>query len=342
MAPIIAAYVWDRALPQVTAQDACRLTHINIAFGLVKDDKVVYDHLQNMEQLDRLRAQNPTLKFSLSVGGWGAGGFSEAACTAKGRESFAQTCAQAVEELGLDGIDIDWEYPCIGVAGIAASPDDRGNFTLLLREVRAALNGCAGPRKGLTIAAGADQYFIDNTQMDEVQQALDYVLLMTYDMRGGFQTLTGHHTNLHASAGDLYAISAERSVRLFEQAGVPRQKLVLGAAFYGRKWTGVPNRNHGLFQMTPAAGGFGAHYADLAENYIGKNGFVRHWDAEACAPWLFNGDTFLSYDDEQSIGCKCDFIREQGLAGIMYWEHSCDPTGTLLKAMHDKLYPSKP
>ncbi len=342
MQPMIAAYVMDRSLPQVTAEDARRLTHINIAFGLVKDDKVFYDHLQNMEQLDRLRALNPALKVVLSVGGWGAGGFSEAASTAQGRASFAQTCARAVEELGLDGIDIDWEYPCIGVAGIAASPADRGNFTLLLREVRAALDGCAGPRKLLTIAVGADQYFIDSTQMGEVQQALDYVLLMTYDMRGGFQTLTGHHTNLRASTGDLYTISAERSVELYEGAGVPRHKLVLGAAFYGRKWTGVPDRNHGLFQMTPAAGGFGAHYGELVENYIGKNGFVRHWDAEARAPWLFSGDTFISYDDQQSIGCKCDFIRDQGLAGIMYWEHSYDPSGALLKAMHDNLYPTKP
>lgn len=334
---IITAYVWDKALPQVTAQDAQRLTHINIAFGLVKDDRVVYDHLTHMEELDRLRGLNPNLKVLVSVGGWGAGGFSEAASTAQGRATFAATCAQAVVDLGLDGIDIDWEYPCIGVAGIAAGPDDKQNFTLLLREIRAALDGCAGARKLLTIAAGADQYFVESTQMNEVQQVLDYVLLMTYDMRGGFQTLTGHHSNLFGSQGDLFAISAARSAQLFEQAGVPRSKLVLGAAFYGRRWTQVPNQNDGLFQMTAAAGGFGFHYAEMVEKYIDKNGFVRHWDAEACAPWLFDGETFISYDDEQSIGCKCDYIQQQGLAGIMYWEHSCDPTGTLLAAMAAKL-----
>ena len=47
---------------------------------------------------------------------------------------------------------------------------------------------------------------------------------MTYDMRGGFQTLTGHHTNLYTSTGDLFRISVDASVRLFTQAGVPREK----------------------------------------------------------------------------------------------------------------------
>jgi chitinase len=337
MGNIITAYVTDRALPQVTAEDACRLTHINIAFGLVMDDKVIFDHLQNTEHVDVIRKYNPKIKMLLSVGGWGAGGFSEAACSEPGRKSFAATAAQAVKELGLDGIDIDWEYPCIGVANIASSPDDRKNFTLLLRELRVALDSCEGTRKLLTIAAGADQYFVDGTQMDEAQQYLDIVQLMTYDMRGGFQILTGHHTNLYESTGDLFRISVENSVNSFVKAGVPREKIVVGAAFYSRKWTQVPSKNNGLFQMTPGAGGYGVHYTELTQNYINKNGFVRYWDSEACAPWLFNGDTFFSYDDEQSICCKCDFVKAQGLAGIMYWEHSGDATGMLLKTMCNKL-----
>lgn len=333
----IAAYVWDGALPQVTAADARKLTRINIAFGLVRNDRVVYDHIVNAKHLKDIRAYNPDIQVLLSVGGWGAGGFSEAASTSAGRVAFAGSAAQAVLDIGLDGIDIDWEYPCIGAAGIASSPDDRGNFKLLLQAVREALDKRAGHRKLLTIAAGADQYFIDSTNMAEAQQVLDAVQLMTYDMRGGFQTFTGHHTNLYQPEGDLFRISTQKSVRIFMDAGVPREKIIIGAAFYARMWKDVPDINHGLFQMTQAAGGFGAHYDRLVSEVIGKDGFVRYWDEQACAPWLFNGSTFYSYDDEQSIGCKCGFVKKLGLGGIMYWEHSCDTTGKLLDAMYQGL-----
>lgn len=112
-----------------------------------------------------------------------------------------------------------------------------------------------GRRYLLTIAAGADQYYIDGTEMDKVQACLDFIQLMTYDMRGGFQTLTGHHTNLYASTGDLFRISVDASVRLFTNAGVPREKIVIGAAFYSRMWKDVPAVNNGYLQMTrdPAA-----------------------------------------------------------------------------------------
>ena len=103
-------------------------------------------------------------------------------------------------------------------AGIASSPDDKRNFTLLLKTIREALDA-KGSQDGrhylLTIAAGADQYYVDGTEMAEVQQYLDFVQLMTYDMRGGFQILTGHHTNLYTPSGDLFRISTDASVNLF-------------------------------------------------------------------------------------------------------------------------------
>ncbi|MBW7457411.1 chitinase, partial [Paenibacillus sepulcri] len=185
----------------------------------------------------------------------------------------------------------------------------------------------------LTIAAGADQYYLDGTQMDQVQQYLDYVQLMTYDMRGGFQTLTGHHTNLYASTGDLFRISADASVRMFEKAGVPRDKLVIGAAFYSRMWKDVPNHNCGLHQMTGGPGGYGPDYTNLAADYMNKNGYTRYWDDEAKASYLFDGTSFITYEDEESIHHKCSYVNNEGLAGIMFWEYGCDTTLTLLNAI---------
>ncbi|WP_130859222.1 glycoside hydrolase family 18 protein [Gracilibacillus phocaeensis] len=330
----IIGYVGDNELPELREEDALKLTHINIAFGHVKNEEISIDHLQHLDQLKKIKAINPAITILLSVGGWSAGGFSEAAATAVGREKMAASAARIVSEYeALDGIDLDWEYPCYGEAGIGSSPADKENFTYLLQQIREALDGL-DKHALLTIATGADQYYIDGTEMDKVEQYLDYIQLMTYDMRGGFQVLTGHHTNLYTPTGDLFRISVDQSVRLFVEAGVPRHKIVIGAAFYSRMWKDVPNKNNGYLQMSPGSGGYGPSFTELASDYIDTNGFTRFWDDEAKAPFLFDGSTFISYDDEVSITHKCHYVHLEGLAGIMFWEYKCDKTYRLLDAMH--------
>ncbi|MCR8641128.1 glycoside hydrolase family 18 protein [Paenibacillus sp. N1-5-1-14] len=337
---IAAGYVVDAKLPKVKKEALDKLTHMNIAFGYVIEDAISIAHLQNASVLTTIKQSHPDLQLILSVGGWGAGGFSEAASTEAGRIKMAESAVRILDELPLDGIDLDWEYPCYGVADIHSSPADKQNFTSLLKTIREALNrkGAADGRYYLlTIATGADQYYIDGTEMDKIEQYLDFIQLMTYDMRGGFQVLTGHHTNLFNSTGDLFRISTDASVRMFMDAGVPREKIVVGAAFYSRMWNQVPDRNNGLHQMAGTTGGYGPEYSTLVAEYINKNGYVRHWDDEAKAPYLFNGSSFISYDDEQSFAHKCSYIKEHQLGGMMFWEYGCDDTLQLLNAMYEGL-----
>jgi len=330
--PLILGYVTNRSLPMVTPEDALALTHINLAFGLIRDGLLDLSGLPDLERIRKIRAYNPEIRIVLSVGGWGAGGFSDMAMTKAGRRAFAASVERALDRHALDGVDIDWEYPCSSQAEIDADPRDREHFTYLLQ----ALRDAAGERI-VSIAAGAGAYFVRDTEMDRVAEILTYVQLMTYDMRGGFCMQAGHHTALSPSAGDGEGRDAMSVVELFHKAGVPYEKLILGAAFYARHWRGVPDVGHGLFQPAATVGASGPGYGTLAAEYIDKNGWTRHWDDEAKAPYLFNGSEFISYDDCQSIRHKCAFVKERGLGGIMYWEHGCDHTHTLLKTMADCL-----
>ncbi|MCK9526812.1 MAG: glycoside hydrolase family 18 protein [Limnochordia bacterium] len=334
---LLIGYVTSDALPSITAADAQKMTHINVAFGHVREARVTVTATRNLDTLCRLREYHPKLGILLSLGGWGSGGFSEAAATDEGRKLMARTALDILREFELEGIDLDWEYPCYSVAGIASHPADKRNFTLLLKELRRALDE-EGQRDGkhylLTIATGADQYYLDGTEMDQVEKYLDWVQLMTYDMRGGFNAFTGHHTNLYTPTGDLFRISVDASVNMFVKAGVPKEKIVIGAAFYSRMWQNVPNSNNGLHQMTAGAGGSGPMYTELAAEYINKNGFTRYFDDEAQAPYLFDGQTFITYDDEESLRAKCLYVKEHGLKGIMFWEYNCDQTGTLLDVLY--------
>ncbi len=332
MKHFVLAYAMNDALPTITREDLSRLTHINLAFGLIKDGLLDLSQLTHIDLLEKFREWAPAIRIILSVGGWGAGGFSHMAMTQEGRERFAASCREAVERFGLDGIDIDWEYPCSDQAEIDCDPADKENFTLLLQELRRQLG-----EKSLSIAAGAGEYFIRDTQMERVQEIVDYVQIMTYDMRSGFSHEAGHHAALSAGAGDESGLNTRAMVELFHKAGVPLSKLVVGAAFYSRRWTGVENRNHGLLQKAESVGIGGPAYSDLTPEFLQKGGFTQYWDEDAQAAYLWNGSEFISFESPEAVALKAAFVKEAGLLGIMYWEHSCDSTRELLKAIHQEL-----
>lgn len=333
---IKAAYIVHSELKNTTEKDVKQLDVIHIAFAHCRDSSFYFAHPEDLVHLERLRLANPSIRILFSVGGWGSGGFSIMSSSEETRRKFANSCLDAVKTYRLDGIDIDWEYPCLDWGNIDASFDDRENFTEMLETVRSVFD-TYDPKLMLTIAVGNDSYFIENTEMDKVARVLDYVSLMTYDMRGCSDRVTGHHTNLFMPKSVSLPRahrSVENSVRIFHEAGVPMEKLIVGLAFYSRMWKNVTNENNGLWQKAEP-GDYGPSYHDIAEQYLNRNGFIRYYDKECEAPYLFDGNTFISYDDEESIAAKCAYVKQMGLGGVMYWEHSCDKTRTLLSSIKD-------
>jgi chitinase len=321
---------WGTTPPAI---DPTQLTHINFAFGKIVGGKALLPHpgvAANLAYLRSLKGKNPRLKVLLSVGGWEAEGFSDAALSAESRDVFADSVVALLREHSLDGVDLDWEYPGQSVSGIKSRPQDKQNFTALLKTLRARL----GSRYLLTIAS-ADREYFDFTEMDKLHVYLDFINVMTYDFFNALTPTTGHHAGLYASP---YAAPTDRnaaaSINQHLAAGIPPDKLVLGVAFYGRGFAGVKPEHDGVNQ--PYERFEAAHpYAELVEKFIGRNGFVREWDERAQAPFLWNAQTrtFITYDDPQSIAIKAGYVRKHRLGGMMFWELSQDSRGALLDAI---------
>jgi len=319
--------------------DADKIDTLIFAFARVADNQVVLDPAasKRLHQLTMLKSAHAQLKVVLSVGGWGAGGFSEAASTQVSRQRFADSATKLLMDNDADGLDVDWEYPGHSESGIHSSPQDRSNLTLLLKGIHAALD-VAGQSKGrhytLSMAI-ADGPFIDGIDIAAIAPYLDWFNLMTYDFVNSMTPTTGHHSGLHASPlTPTDARTTDRAVRQFLAAGVPPKKLLIGAAFYGREFDDVKPEHNGLYQ---AYGHYGTEHPwpQLEADFINRNGFVHHWDADAQAPYLWKPATrrFISYDDPQSIAAKAAYVKAQHLGGIMYWEQSEDPQNELLDAI---------
>lgn len=306
---VIIAYVtsWSRSIPE-----AAYMTHINYAFGHVNEtfDGVRIDNVERLQQIVALKKDHSSLKILLSIGGWGSGRFSEMAADPTLRKKFAGDCLRVVKEFGLDGIDIDWEYPTSSMAEISSSPDDTKHFTSLMKDIREAL----GKDKLLTLASASGAGYIDFRAIDS---CIDFVNIMAYDMASA----PLHHAPLYASeiCGQN---SSDEAVRKHREAGVPFHKLVLGIPFYGRGGKGgIPNF---------------IDYKEIEK----QSGYVSKWDEKAQAPYLTDstGLFVCGYDNPRSLAAKCNYIIEKGLLGAMYWDYDGDnENGDLRKTVYESI-----
>lgn len=292
---VIVAYVtsWSDVMP-----DPQYMTHINYAFGHVNEsfNGVKIDNEERLKQIVDLKKQKPELKVLLSIGGWGSGRFSEMAANEEFRQAFARDCDRVVKEFGLDGIDIDWEYPTSSMADISSSPGDTENFTLLMRDIRSAI----GDKKELTLATVASARYID---FKAILPFVDFVNIMAYDMASAPK----HHSALYPSENS-GEITSDQAVTAHLKAGVPPSKLVMGMPFYGRGGNGYPS-----FQDFNKVG-------NTNEDYTEK------WDSVAQVPYLVNkNDTLVfGFENPRSLAIKCRYILDRDLLGGMYWDYSGD------------------
>lgn len=329
---VTAAYVFDRGQMNLRDEDARHIDQLNYSFALVKDGAVSGDHWSSIDEYRAYIARHPHILPVVSVGGWAAGGFSEAAFTAEGRAKFADTAIALMERHGFLGIDIDWEYPCSDEAGIAASPEDKHHFTLLLQALRERLDALTekdGKPRLLAAAVGAAPELADNIECAEVGKVIDQLNLMTYDIQTRW--VMSHATALHCPDAR-YPKCAETAVNVYCAASIPKEKVMVGCACYARLFTAKDGEPR-VFGEASTAGFETKPYRVLMQ----EEGWTHLFDEAAGAAYAVKGDRFASYDSVRSIAGKGAYVKENGLQGLMYWEYGSDLEGQIISAMHESL-----
>lgn len=301
-----------------------KLTHIIYSFCHLKGNRLNVDNASDSMTIKTLVAakqRNPSLKVMLSLGGWGGcEQCSPVFATEPNRKAFASSVKELCDYFGTDGIDLDWEYPAIkGYPGHAYSEKDRPSFTSLIQILRDTL----GKEREISFAAGGlDNFLQESVEWLKITPLVDRINLMSYDLVGGFDTVTGHHTPLYSNKSQVS--SADHAIRYLESVGVPAGKIVIGAAFYARTWVNVPSADNGLYQ--PGKFKSFIPYHSFEEQLSKKNGFSFYYDKESQASYAYNAKRkeFATFDDERSIRLKTLYAIKKQLNGIMFWELTLD------------------
>lgn len=306
----------------------------------------------NFGNLMALKQAQPDLKILPSIGGWTLSDPFYFLHDPAKRKIFIESVSEFLKTWKFfDGVDIDWEFP----GGKGANPNlgdpekDGATYIALMKELREMLNQLSeetGKTYQLTSAISAGDDKIAVVDYQQAQQYMDYIFIMTYDFNGAWSlNELGHHTNLYAPNWDLDArYTAHKGVNALLAQGVDSTKVVLGAAMYGRGWSGVNQyANNNPFTGTatgPIQGTWEAGVVDYRQiiNEYSQAPWIYHYDDIAEAPWVFNptNGTLITFDDARSVKAKGAFIQEHNLGGFFAWEIDAD-NGDILNAMHEGL-----
>ncbi|CAL2105422.1 chitinase [Tenacibaculum sp. 190524A02b] len=284
-------------------------------------------------------AHQKGVKVMASIGGWSmCKHFPEMAADPVKRARFIEDCKKLIAT-GFDGIDLDWEYPG-PYAGMnfTGTNADFDNFENLVEEIREAI----GPDKLITSAMSADPRKLDGFNWTRLSNSMDYFNMMTYDMNGGWSNIAGHNAPVYPySNAEVSFFNWQSTLNKLNEKGVPKSKICFGAPFYGRGviTEGAADLNaktvkravtiqpDGPIQTCADYTNWKLEVYDGTPNYFfikqkalsPNSGWTRKWDDEAKVPYLVKDNFFLSYDDEESIGIKAQFINDNQLGGTIIW-----------------------
>ena len=307
----------------------------------------------NYGQLMAMKKANPNLKILPSVGGWTLSDPFFQMDNKVLRDRFVGSVKEFLKTWKVfDGVDIDWEFPGGGGenAKLGNPQTDKATYTALMHDLRAMLNELSaetGRTYELTTAIGAGKDKIEDVDYTNAQQYIDHIFLMSYDYYGAWSnTELGHQTALYGSSWNPATnYTTDNAVKAMLDQHVQPGKIVVGAAMYGRGWTGVHGYNgDNPFTGTatgPIAGTWEAGIVDyrvIANQMKGKPGWEYKYDAAAEAPYLFNKSTgeLLSYDDARSVAAKGKYVLDKNLGGLFAWSVESD-NGDILNAMNESL-----
>ena len=348
--PIIEIYYTEYTRTDLfpSLEEVRNFTHINIGHvrfvdkdngvGIEIDSKTI----PLVEKFVAYKAQYPELKVKLQMGGWGknADGWSQMARDTQKRKAFVDECVAICQQYGIDGFDIDWEYPTYAAKDgdhvNGASPADWENFVTLFKEMREAM-----PDKILSYAASDSGKYTDNYG---VLPYIDYINVMTYDEGNP----PYHNAPLYRSSIAGSRCCAEAIDDIFHgQQKIPYQMMNFGLAFYGH--------GDGYKLKTGNRYPSSVDYSKLDDIFFKgtcdgldvKGVNYRIWDDVAKVPYLADalGKMYASYEDIESINAKVEYLKSRNMLGAMIWEYRHDDDdGTLRHAVKHAMdgNPDKP
>ncbi|GKZ26889.1 hypothetical protein AbraCBS73388_003278 [Aspergillus brasiliensis] len=305
------------------------LTHINLAFVQFGDDwKMVDEYGDIVTRVTRLKTTYAGLRVNVAIGGWNfndppsATYFSTMAGSYVNRQTFINSLMSYLTKYGLDGVEIDWEYPAATDRG--GSSDDTANFVILLAELREAFDA-TNPGWEITCTLPSSYWYMQNFDLESMQKYVSYFNMMSYDLHGMWDQgnkYTGSYLRGHTNLTEI-----DIGMDLLWRNNIDPKKVVMGMGFYGRSFTMADSECHTADCEFSAVGGAGPcsqsagilYYSEI-ESSNSSSDVQTYYDPVSTVKYnVYNGNQWISYDDAQSWQDKMRYLTGKCISGVMIW-----------------------
>ena len=183
----------------------------------------------------------------------------------------------------------------------------------------------------LSAAVSAVKGRIDSGyDVPRIAESLDFISVMTYFLKGHWDGRVNHHAPLHSIDGEEDSLSAEAALRYWEQLGAPKEKLLMGAPFYGGSFTlkNPEDTDPGSESVGPGNAGTFTNEAGFLAYYevclaIEQGNYQKARDLSG-NPYAYKGDQWIGYDDATSLTKKMEFVKSEGYGGALIWAIDLD------------------
>lgn len=338
------AYIYTTFLNSskgLSAEEIKTIDVINMSFAYITENYSIdlTGMYSNLDRVLRYKQNGIRVMFSLRGGRSNDKLFSMACCDKQTRKKLIDNIVNAVIDYNFDGVDIDWEYPGFYYGDAWENKitlnDDRNNYTAFIQELYQALK--SKNSKYLLTAAIPGGESCSRFDLKNIASFLDYVNVMTYDLN--ISTVATHHTALYSSNYASAINNGSAALKKFEEGGFKKENIILGAAFYGKKYI-ISNQNE-LKLGVKSEECTTILFSEIYNTYIlnKKEGAELLYDEVAHAPYIIDTEAraIITYDSYDSIVDKCNYVLKNGYGGIMFWNYSEDNSGLLMKALYDGL-----
>ncbi|KDQ22077.1 glycoside hydrolase family 18 protein [Pleurotus ostreatus PC15] len=209
--------------------------------------------------------------------------FSLVISSAPNRNTFITSVASFLSEFGVDGIDIDFEYP--GAIERNAPATDTPNLTAFFKDLRTVL-----PTQIISCAAPAGYWFLQGFEINKITSSVSYINMMSYDYHGQWDTnVAGQDpvTNPHTSILDM-----RDSALLYVRAGIDLSMGDCSLSIFA-----------GLFEV----------------DALVKTGITPTLDTASETYWFDNQGSLVTFDQSDTWAAKSQFAATTCFGGTFIW-----------------------
>ncbi|RYP74296.1 hypothetical protein DL771_003117 [Monosporascus sp. 5C6A] len=313
-------------------------THINFAFATINPQtfEIIPGDSQTeslMNRIGALKLFQPDLEIWVAVGGWAfndpgptATTFSDLAASTEAQDAFIDSLIRMMNTFGLDGVNIDWEYPV--APDRSGRREDFDNFVTFLDRLRQRL-GHEGLRKGISLTLPSSYWYLQHFDIQNLERSVDWFNIMSYDIHGSWDIdnpFTGPFVNSHTNFTEI-----QMALDLLWRNDINPDKVVLGMSFYSRSFT-LADPGCSEPQCLVTSGGTAGECSRTTgvllhpeiQDIISERNLRPTLYREEAVKAVAWDDQWVSFDDQVTWRLKSNLARSQCISGVMVWAISQD------------------